>query len=137
MSGETDLSVLVQLMRPRQVVGEYVFVVTSTLPDDVESFAMVREPEGTTYVVRKGDADRYSMEYEFVAGWIVLEVHSALSAVGLTAVVSQSLADADISCNVLAGYFHDHLLVPHAATKEALTVLARLVEAGPTSTKTL
>lgn len=129
MSGETDLLVLVQSMRPRLAVGEYVFVVESTLPADVQSFAMVREPEGTTYVVRKGDADRYDMEYDFVAGWITLEVHSALNAVGLTAIVSQSLAAADISCNVLAGSFHDHLLVPHTRAKEALRVLAKLVEA--------
>ena len=129
MTGETDLLVLVQSMRPRRAVGEYVFVVESTLPDDVESFAMVREPEGTTYVVRKGDADRYGMEYDFVAGWITLEVHSALNAVGLTAIVSQALADADISCNVLAGSFHDHLLVPHTRAEEALRVLAKLVEA--------
>lgn len=127
MSGETDLSVLVQFMRPRQAVGEYVFVVASTLPSDVESFAMVQEPEGTTYVVRKGDADRNAMDYDFVAGWIILEVHSALNAVGLTAIVTQSLANAGISCNVLAGYFHDHLLVPHARTEEALHVLAGLV----------
>lgn len=55
--------------------------------------------------------------------WITLEVHSALDAIGLTAEVSRSLANAGISRNVLAGYFHDHLLVPANRTQEALDVL--------------
>jgi len=43
---------------------------------------------------------------------ITLMVHSALDSVGLTAAVTRQLADEGISCNVVAGYFHDHLFVP-------------------------
>lgn len=56
-------------------------------------------------------------------------MHSALAAVGLTAVVSAALAQAGISCNVIAGYHHDHLLVPLDSVEEALTIL-RDVAAG-------
>jgi hypothetical protein len=73
--------------------------------------------------VHQEDADRLQLRYDFVAGWITLQVHSALAAVGLTAVVSTALADAGISCNVVAGYHHDHLLVPLERVDEALTVL--------------
>ncbi|MBO0844627.1 MAG: ACT domain-containing protein [Nocardioides sp.] len=55
-----------------------------------------------------------------------LTVHSSLDAVGLTAVFSASLARAGISCNVLAGLYHDHILVPSHQRDEALTALRGL-----------
>lgn len=53
-------------------------------------------------------------------------VAEALEAVGLTAAVSSALAEAGIRCNVLAGYFHDHLLVPAARAHDAPVVLRAL-----------
>src|SRR3954469_14930878 len=47
----------------------------------------------------------------------------ALDAVGLTAAIRTALADAGLSCNVIAGYHHDHLLVPADRAPEAITVL--------------
>jgi uncharacterized protein len=57
-------------------------------------------------------------------------VHSALDAVGLTAAVSRALAAAGLSCNVLAGLHHDHLLVPAGRADEALAVLRELSRAA-------
>ena len=62
----------------------------------------------------------------YVAGWITLEVRSALDAVGLTAAVSRALADAAISANVVAGVHHDHVFVPHDETDAAVGVLSAL-----------
>ena len=53
-------------------------------------------------------------------------MHSALDAVGLTAAVAGALAEAGISCNVLAGAHHDHLLVPVDRADDALVALAQL-----------
>jgi uncharacterized protein len=53
-------------------------------------------------------------------------VHSALAAVGLTAAVSQALTSQGISCNVIAGYFHDHLLVPIDRVADATRALEEL-----------
>ena len=53
-------------------------------------------------------------------------MHPALDAVGLTAAVSTALADAGLSCNVMAGYHHDHLLVPADRGAEAIAVLSDL-----------
>ena len=50
---------------------------------------------------------------------------STLEQVGLTALFSRALADAGISCNVLAGVHHDHLLVPADRADEALERAAR------------
>ena len=47
-------------------------------------------------------------------------VHSSLEAVGLTAIVSGKLAAYEISANVIAGYYHDHIFVPEQFADEAL-----------------
>ena len=62
----------------------------------------------------------------FEAAWLTLAVHSSLEAVGLTAAVSVALAAADIPCNVIAGAFHDHLLVPAARVTEATNCLLQM-----------
>jgi hypothetical protein len=52
-----------------------------------------------------------------------LTVHSSLEAVGLTAAFSARLAERNISCNVLAGYHHDHILVPVDRVQDAIDAL--------------
>ncbi|ELT46117.1 N-acetyltransferase [Arthrobacter nitrophenolicus] len=74
----------------------------------------------------RAEADRQGLSYDFVGAWITLQIHSDLEAVGLTAAVSRALSEARISCNVLAGFHHDHLLVPVADAPRALEVLAEL-----------
>jgi len=49
-----------------------------------------------------------------------------LAAVGLTAAVARALADAGISCNVVAAAHHDHLFVPVDRAAEAIEALSRL-----------
>ncbi|MDH3540770.1 MAG: ACT domain-containing protein [Acidimicrobiia bacterium] len=63
------------------------------------------------------------------AAWLTLDVHSALDGIGLTATVTTALAAAGIPCNMLAGAFHDHLLVPTAEADRAIAVLEALVPA--------
>ena len=51
---------------------------------------------------------------------------SALEAVGLTAAISTALTRDGISCNVIAGYHHDHLFVPTDRAQDTMSVLAAL-----------
>ncbi len=112
-------------MSPAVRSGEYVFVCLDAAVVE-GSVATVQEDEGFTHVVPRALADAHGWTYGFVAGWITLRVHSSLAAVGLTAVVSRVLAEAGISCNVLAGYHHDHLLVPANRVDEAVGLLQEL-----------
>lgn len=57
---------------------------------------------------------------------ITIQVHSSLDSVGLTAKMSKELAAANISCNVVAGFFHDHLFVPDEDAEDAVHVLNRI-----------
>ncbi|MFL9989330.1 ACT domain-containing protein [Paraburkholderia sediminicola] len=63
------------------------------------------------------------MSYTYDARLITLSVQSSLEAVGFIAVISHKLAVAGISCNVIAGYCHDHILVPVDRAEEAMTLL--------------
>ncbi|MGW2601742.1 ACT domain-containing protein [Streptomyces klenkii] len=131
MSGERDLSKLLSGMRPELNAGRYVYATVegkAPAPDGVDPVVTVREPEGLTLVVRQEEADAAGLAYEYVAGWITLRVHSALEAVGLTAAISQALAQAGLSCNVVAGYHHDHLFVPYERAEEAVRLLEALAE---------
>lgn len=130
MAGEKDLRTLLATMSPQLNPGEYVYTVApdGRVPAGVRPVVTVAEDEGLTLVVPRQDADRAGLAYDYVAGWITLRVHSALEAVGLTAAVAEALARNGISCNVVAGFHHDHLFVPHAdasRARDALEMLSR------------
>jgi len=122
-----DIDTLLSGMKPKMRDGRYVFI--SVAPSDTGSIpweAAIREDEGMTLVVRQTDADLRELEYDYVAAWITLEVHSALDAVGLTAAVSTRLAAVGLSCNVIAGNYHDHLLVDYDDRHRAMQALENL-----------
>lgn len=129
MSGERDLARLISGMRPELNPGRYVFTtVTGSVPAGLAPVATVREEEGTTLVLRQEEADAVALPYDYAAAWITLRIHSALDAVGLTAAFARALADAGLSCNVVAGFHHDHLFVEHDRAEDALAVLCGLAD---------
>lgn len=133
MSGERDLTKLLTAMEPRLDPGRYVFTTLPPgrgVPYGVTPVVTVNEEEGLTLVLRQEEADRAGLGYDYVAGWITLRVHSALDAVGLTAAFATALADAGLSCNVVAGFHHDHLFVPHEQATRALGLLTALAGRG-------
>ncbi len=123
-----DLDELLAELTVSQRPGSWCMVSGIALSDDVEVAAMVTEVEGTTSVISATDAMRMDLEPEFIAAWLTLNVDSALDAVGLTAAVSSALAADGIPCNVLAGYHHDHLLVPVESAERAIAILSALSE---------
>jgi hypothetical protein len=105
-------------MAPRLIDRPYAF--RTLEPGEVppgDAFALVREDEATTVVVQD-DGGAWAR--------ISLTVHSSLEAVGLTAAFARALAEAGISANVIAGWHHDHILVPWARRHDALAALERM-----------
>ncbi|MFJ8884637.1 ACT domain-containing protein [Streptomyces sp. NPDC102402] len=128
MTGERDLRTLLRSMRPELHPGRYVYATLpgGEVPTGVTPVATVAEREGLTLVVSEAQAVEAGLAHHFTAGWITLRVHSALDAVGLTAAVALALTDAGISCNVVAGFHHDHLFVPWERAADAVRVLEAL-----------
>ena len=93
---------------------------------ELEPIASFMEAEGLTLVIPKPLADQHGIAYEGVFRCITLSVHSSLEAVGLTAVIATQLAQHNISANVIAAYYHDHVFVQNGRAKEALGALHKL-----------
>jgi len=128
MAGETSLSTLLRSMSPQLNAGDYVFCTLgdSRIPDGLEVIGSFREHEGLTLILERSQAEQAGFSFDYVAAWITLNVHSALQAVGLTAAFATALGQAGISCNVIAGYYHDHLFVGRADAERAMHVLRDL-----------
>ncbi len=127
MSGEQNLAALLRTLKPILNDGQFVFTTVQELPQNLgHVLFFFKENEGITVVCLKKDADLHGYKYSGVMSWITLSVHSSLEAVGLTAAFSQALTQVGISCNVVAGFFHDHIFVVEKRASEAMDVLNNL-----------
>ena len=130
MTGETDLQKLLQGMQPELNEGEYVFCTVDSFQHAtiLNPICVFQEKEAVTVILPKHQADDAALPYSVICAWITLTVHSSLEAVGLTAAVSKALTGANISCNVVAAYYHDHIFVPVKDATRALAVLTQLTQ---------
>jgi hypothetical protein len=128
----TNLAELLRSLRPTLNEGVYVFtsISPSTNIGSIEPIATFRETEGLTIVVDEQQAQKAGLPVLFRAAWLTLSVHSDLQAVGLTAAVATALAQVNISCNVVAAAFHDHVFVPVDSANKALATLVALQQCG-------
>jgi hypothetical protein len=85
-----------------------------------------QEQEGVTVIIPRHQADDAALPYSVVCAWITLTIHSSLEAVGLTAAVSKTLTEINVSCNVVAAFYHDHIFVPIQDVHRAMTALAKI-----------
>ncbi len=130
MSGETNLSVLLSSMQPELSDVEYVFCtfVGQHYGDrmDLNPIVSVVEEEGLTLIIPRSVADEQSIDYDSVMKKITLKVHSSLEAVGLTAAFASVLGEHNISANVVAGFYHDHIFVQSDRADSAMAALKTL-----------
>lgn len=131
----TNLSILLRSMEPVLHEGAYAYCVVQHGADiaTLTPVVTVSEAEGLTLVLSQAQAVSAGLEMLFLAAWITLTVHSDLQAVGLTAAFASALGQAGISCNVVAGAFHDHIFVPVDQAQQALAALKILQQRAANS----
>ncbi|MFM0730524.1 ACT domain-containing protein [Paraburkholderia sediminicola] len=131
----SDLSVLLKTLEPVLNPGVFVFasVKDGHAIDPAVIVASIREPEGLSVITSEADAATSGLNALFKCAWITLTVNSALEAVGLTAAFARALGYSGISCNVVAGAYHDHIFVPLESAQTAMQVLHKLQTDGETA----
>jgi hypothetical protein len=130
MSGVRDLGTILATLEPELLEGEFVFcsLAHANLADvlHLDPVATFSEREGVAVVIRVQAAIGHNLPFDLTLRCIVLNVHSDLAAVGLTAAFATALTAAGISANVVAAYHHDHVFVPTADAQRAVEVLQSL-----------
>ena len=81
---------------------------------------MIKESEAVTIIVPTNNTD------DEVWAWIVNATVTSLTATGITAAFSKALNEAKIPCNVIAAYYHDHILVPYPMKDKAVAILSQV-----------
>lgn len=131
MQGENNLSVLLSNMQPKLQKGRWVFATVDSEQlskilqqieiSDLQGF--YQESEGSSLILEEAQAKLLALECSEAFAAISLSIHSSLEAVGLTAAISGALAQAGISANVVAAFFHDHIYVPYEKAEAAMQCL--------------
>ena len=124
---ETNLTILLRTMEPELFAEPYGFAVWGGALS-FRPFATIAEAEGLTVVAPLAEMQAAGMTSDPWAR-ISLTVHSDLAAVGLTAAFAGALGAEEISCNVIAGYHHDHLFVQWDRRGDAMAALRALSRA--------
>jgi hypothetical protein len=124
--GETELGVMLSTLTVSRRPGVFTYVAVEDPSSQLieTASAVVDEGSSTTLVLPVDTALVAGLPTAIELAWLTLEVHSSLESVGLTAAVSARLAARGIACNVIAGYHHDHLLVPVSRADEAIEALS-------------
>lgn len=123
--GELDLALMLAGLEVVRRPGTFVYIAAAPgTPSPPGAVAMLDEGDAMSYIVPMDSP--VAVNPQFPAAWLTLTVHSSLDAVGLTAAVATALAAHSIPANVLAGYHHDHVLVPVDRADDAIAVLLGL-----------
>ena len=130
-NGIKEIDVLLGAMNAELRGGDYVFCTTNSavLDDSVlrlNPIGFFREQEGISLIIEKTDADKFGIAYDSIYSLISLTVHSSLDAVGLTSAIAGKLAAENISANVVAAYYHDHIFVQKEKAEKALEAIKEL-----------
>ena len=121
---EKNLKILLKNMNPVLEDKEYLYLTFSE-----EDFKKIniqevkfffREKEWITVILEKNNLYKNN---DKIWSLITLQVHSSLDAIWFTAAFSEILKNNNISCNVVAGYFHDHIFVDKNDWENAVRIL--------------
>lgn len=128
-TAEKDLQTLLRTIQPTLIDGSWAFATLAKgkpLPPGLNPLMTYREAEGLTLLLEEQELARSGLPHAFFCRGISLNVNSSLYAVGFLAAVSEVLAKAAMSINIVSAYHRDYIFVPSARAEEAVTLLKKL-----------
>jgi ribonuclease HI len=131
MAGIKKLDKLLKLLKPE--LSSKDFVISTISEKQLHGLGFCPqlafiETKGVTVIIEERVAKEKSLSYSNIWRMITLNVYSDLEAVGFIARITDELAKAGISVNVVSAYYHDHLFVPKDKAHQAIEVLKKLSE---------
>lgn len=122
-----DTTAMIAGMTPVLAEGAWVYCCETDIKQAarlaVKAFATVGEDEGVTLILPVSVAAAEGYDVSLQMARITLNVFSDLEGIGLTAAVAEALVGVGVSCNVVAGYHHDHVFVPVTDAETAVEAL--------------
>ena len=106
--------------------GTFVFVTSSdSAIAKTSSILIFKELEGYTHIINSHQNKEKYNDLEKWA-WITLNYQSELNEIGITAKFSNALSMEKIPCNVVAGFYHDHIFVPYNDRHKAIELIEKI-----------
>lgn len=127
--GVRDVKTLLRTMQPTLLEGSWAYATVpkgKAMPQGLTPLAMYEEPEGTSLLLSEKDLAKSGLPHAFFCRGISLNVNSSLYAIGFLAAISEVLAKAAMSINIVSAYHRDYLFVPTGRAEEALELLKKL-----------
>ena len=130
MTGQTNLFEVLKSLQVSCDGVEYGFASVKEYQSNSDDriLGTFKENEGLTIIASKEYFETNNIQYEGPYAKLTIEVHTSLELVGLTAVLARKLADNQISANVVAGYYHDHIFFQYAVRQKAVEAIENLKE---------
>lgn len=131
MSGVTDLQ---QALKSLKVICDSVEYGFASIEDEArisrdDVLATFHENGRLAIIAPKEYLDNEGIGYEGPFAKLTIDIHTSLDLVGLTAVLATKLAEHDISANVVAAFYHDHVFVQYKLRQKAIELLEGLKNA--------
>jgi len=128
MSGITNLE---ETLNSLKVICDDIEYGFASTPDDSnisygELLATFQENGRLAIIAPKEYLESKSIKNEGPYAKLTIDIHTSLDLVGLTAALSTKLAEHDISANVVAAFYHDHIFVQYELREKAIELLGEL-----------
>jgi len=128
---EKDLQTLLRTIAPTLIEGSWAFATVpkgKPVPPGLNPLMTYREEEGVTLLLEEKELAKSGLQHAFFCRGISLSVNPSLYAVGLLATVSEVLAKAAMSINIVSAFHRDYIFVPAARAEEAIGLLKKLAK---------
>jgi uncharacterized protein len=128
MPGQTNLQAVLDSLQVSCDDIEYGFATVGSSENLSlnEVLGTFQESEGLTIFASKKYFEARSLPFEGPLAKLTIEVQTSLELVGLTAVLATKLTEHNISANVVAAYYHDHIFVSFDQRQRAIEAINSL-----------